>query len=230
MHKLTDEDQKLLLKMFNIDKNSFESLKKSNQNKIVNILLILHEYNSFSNEFPSNEWDAEKIRTGLKMLRSCKRRICEYKKIKSEISDDLNHFEEYTISEIEELKDLYQEVIAKNSKQEVQVNHADSEESLGDIIGDFFSNLFDGLKWVLIILIIFIVLFLILAPTHIYPLIGNCNTNEDIFECYFRIQIEKKNLEEFTECQDACGRGVGNELCLEKCEYQYGMNKYDYTP
>jgi hypothetical protein len=94
----------------------------------------------------------------------------------------------------------------------------------------FFESLFEGMwsgvKWGLIILVVGFVIIALLAPTYLFPIIGKCVNNEGYSACYIRVTAEEKIIEEFTQCQDACGRGSGSELCLERCEYKYEQGKY----
>ncbi len=227
MNNLNLEDKQILFEEFQINKTIFYEFKKENQNKLFDVLLLLHDYHDFSNEFQNNDWDAEKIRFGFKLLRKTKRKINQYQNINCEITSDLDHFEEYVISEIEELDDLHHEVIINNSQ--FQHNDGESEFSFFDEVGELVGSFFSTLKWYVLVMFILIIGFLIVAPTHIYPMFGNCYEGESFGNCYLRIQFEKTLLSEFTLCQDGCGKGFGNEVCLEKCEYVYGKNKWTYV-
>jgi hypothetical protein len=79
------------------------------------------------------------------------------------------------------------------------------------------------LFWTFLIGLVF---FFIFYKFFILPLDGKCYSNEDILECYFRVDIENQKIKDFNMCQQACGVGIGNEICLERCEYEYKMGKW----
>lgn len=103
------------------------------------------------------------------------------------------------------------------------------DESLSDFFIDLINILIKGIKESIIFWGIIILIFLLIAPNHIYPMIGKCYSGEGISRCYFRIQSDLHQIKEFTLCQDSCGRGIGIEICLENCEMTHSMGKWKLT-
>lgn len=74
-----------------------------------------------------------------------------------------------------------------------------------------------------------LVLYFFVVPKFLLPLVGKCRPNEGILDCHFRNQAEEEKLRRFEDCQRSCGRAAGSNLCLEQCEYDYGMGKWQYA-
>jgi hypothetical protein len=94
---------------------------------------------------------------------------------------------------------------------------------------DWVDDFFNWLIAVAFIAAIGSALVWFLMPKFFLPLVDKCHSDEDLTDCYVRVQAEKEVIKRFEDCQRTCGRGIGSELCLEDCEYTYQMGKWKYT-
>jgi hypothetical protein len=104
--------------------------------------------------------------------------------------------------------------------------------SWSEIGGLLFANLTSDVKAGIMIFLVVVLGGLgiaLLIPHFLLPLAGRCHENEGIMDCHFRIKAEEEKLHRFEDCQRACGRATGSTLCLERCEYEYDMGKWQYA-
>jgi hypothetical protein len=224
MDELTPEQLQEVLETLAINEEAFATYAAPQQEKLLTLLIPLHNYIIACHERKDTGWHATDIRQALTLLRDVKRRANASLRAspRSRIAVDLKMLAAYAEREIEELEDVHKEAIVHEANRP-------PEPTWGDLLGNLFDNLWKGVLWGAGIVAVLYVLFLIFGPTHFLPMVGNCQSNEGITDCYWRVQAEKEKLNRFEDCQRACGKGLGNEVCLEQCEYEYGKGKWQYA-
>lgn len=212
------EEELEIIEGTNTDAKAISSLPKKHQEQVFHILADLNEAFNIIRE-NEDGLNASQIRIILSHLRQAKKSASKYEETtkKKDIKNEYTYLKDLAEEKIEQMQDLHKETIAYESQPKPK------EDGFFDTILDGVSN---TIKWSIIIGVVGLVIILLLAPTYIYPIMGKCVTNEKYGECLGRITAEKKLVEEFTQCQDSCGRGFGNEICLEQCEYEYRQGKY----
>lgn len=213
------EEELEIIEGTEIDIDTLSTLPKKHQQQILHVLGTLNVALDIMRENEEEGLNATQIREILNYLRQAKRDAEKYGKgaVKTPLKKNYVQLKETIEDRIEQMQDLHQEAIAYESQPKPPEK---------GFFEEFFQTIGSWVKIGLIITLILLIAFLLLAPTYLFPIVGKCVVNEGYWECYGRITGEKQLIEDFTRCQDGCGRGVGNEICLEKCEYTYRQGKY----